>query len=101
MLVAGALAVISEDLDHAEERERRPCDAALSLAEQIEIDLAEPREDHRVVKLACRRIAGAGSCRRIVSKAGRRLLLLRRSRRADLDASGRPKVLVHKASFER
>jgi hypothetical protein len=40
--------------------ERRPCDAALSLAERMEIDLAEPREDHRVLKLACRRIAGAG-----------------------------------------
>jgi hypothetical protein len=39
--------------------ERRPCDAALSLAERMEIDLAEPREDHRVLKLACRRIAGA------------------------------------------
>ena len=33
--------------------------AALSLAEQIESDLAEPRQDHRVLKLACRRIAGA------------------------------------------
>jgi hypothetical protein len=40
--------------------ERRPCDAALSLAERMEIDLAEPREDHRVLKLPCRRIAGAG-----------------------------------------
>ena len=40
--------------------ERRPCDAARSLAERIEIDLAEPREDHRVLKLACRRIAGSG-----------------------------------------
>ena len=38
----------------------RPCDVVLSLAERIEIDLAEPREDHRVLKLACRRIAGAG-----------------------------------------
>ena len=27
--------------------QRRPCDAALSLAERIEIDLAEPRQDHR------------------------------------------------------
>jgi hypothetical protein len=44
--------------------ERRPCDAALSLAERMEIDLAEPREDHRVLKLACRRIAGAGKCHR-------------------------------------
>ena len=32
---------------------------ALSLAERIEIDLAEPRQDRRVPKLACRRIAGA------------------------------------------
>jgi hypothetical protein len=40
--------------------ERRPGDVVLSLAEQIQIDLAEPREDHRVLKLACRRIAGAG-----------------------------------------
>ena len=40
--------------------ERRPGnDAALSLAERIEINLAEPRQDHRVLKLACRRIAGA------------------------------------------
>jgi hypothetical protein len=28
----------------------------------MEIDLAEPREDHRVLKLACRGIAGAGKC---------------------------------------
>jgi hypothetical protein len=42
--------------------ERRPCAASLSLAERIEIDLPEPREDHRVLKLACRRIAGAGKC---------------------------------------
>jgi len=33
--------------------------AALSLAERIEIDFAELRQDHRVQKLACRRIAGA------------------------------------------
>ena len=31
----------------------------LSLAERIEIDFTEPRQDHRVLKLACRRIAGA------------------------------------------
>ena len=37
--------------------------AARSLAEQIEIDLAEPREDHRVLKLTCRRIAGARNAR--------------------------------------
>jgi hypothetical protein len=38
--------------------DRRPGnDAALSLAERIEINLAEPRQDHRVLKLACRRIA--------------------------------------------
>jgi hypothetical protein len=42
--------------------ERRPCGAALSLAERIDIDFAEPREDHRALKLACRRIAGAGKC---------------------------------------
>ena len=42
--------------------ERRPCGAALSLAERIEIHFAEPRPDHRVLKLACRRIAGAGKC---------------------------------------
>ena len=47
--------------------ERSPCDAvslylslSLSLSERIEIDLAEPCEDHRVLKLARRRIAGAG-----------------------------------------
>jgi hypothetical protein len=34
-------------------------DAALSLAKRIEINLAEPRQDHRVVKVTCRRIAGA------------------------------------------
>ena len=34
-------------------------EAALSLAERIEINLAEPRQDHRVLKLACRRIACA------------------------------------------
>src|SRR5208337_1908087 len=33
--------------------------AALSLAERIEIGFAEPRQDHRVLKLGCRRIAGA------------------------------------------
>ena len=38
---------------------RRPCDAARSLAERIEIDLAKLRQDHRVLKLARRRIAGA------------------------------------------
>ena len=32
---------------------------ARSLAERIEIDFAEPREDHRVLKLSCRWIAGA------------------------------------------
>jgi hypothetical protein len=42
--------------------ERSPGDVVVSLAERIEIDLAEPREDHRVLKLACRRIAGAGKC---------------------------------------
>jgi len=42
--------------------ERRPCDASLSLAERIEINLAKPRQDHRVVKVTCRRIAGAGKC---------------------------------------
>jgi hypothetical protein len=42
--------------------ERRPCTASHSLAERIEIDLPEPRTDHRVLKLACRRIAGAGKC---------------------------------------
>ena len=34
-------------------------DDALSPAERIEIDVAEPRQDHRLLKLACRRIAGA------------------------------------------
>jgi hypothetical protein len=43
---------ISEDRPETED--------SLSLAQQIEINLAEPRQDHRVVKLACRRIAGAG-----------------------------------------
>ena len=38
---------------------RRPGDVALSLAERIEINLAEPHQDHRVLKLACRPIAGA------------------------------------------
>ena len=32
---------------------------ALIFTQQIEIDIAEPREDHRIVKLACRGIAGA------------------------------------------
>ena len=40
--------------------ERRPGDVALSLAERIEINLAEPHQDHRVLKFACRRISGAG-----------------------------------------
>jgi hypothetical protein len=40
--------------------ERHPCGATLSFAQRIEIDLAEPREDHCMLKLACRRIAGAG-----------------------------------------
>ena len=39
--------------------ERSPGDVARSLAERIESDLSEPREDHRVLKLACRRIADA------------------------------------------
>jgi hypothetical protein len=33
--------------------------AALSLGERIEIDFAKLCQDHRVLKLACRRIAGA------------------------------------------
>jgi hypothetical protein len=40
--------------------ERHPCGATLSFAQRIEIDLAEPREDHCILKLACRRIVGAG-----------------------------------------
>jgi hypothetical protein len=36
----------------------------LSFAERIEIDLAKPRQDHRVLKLARRRIAGAGKSQR-------------------------------------
>ena len=45
------------------DQERRPeNDASLSLAQQIEINLAESRRDHRFLKLACRRIAGAGKC---------------------------------------
>jgi hypothetical protein len=40
--------------------ERRLSDADLSLAERVEINLAKLRQDHRVLKLACRRIAGAG-----------------------------------------
>ena len=36
----------------------------LSFAERIEINLAKLRQDHRVLKLACRRIAGAGKCQR-------------------------------------
>jgi hypothetical protein len=40
--------------------QRRPCDAVLSLAERIEVDLAKLRQDHPVLKLARRRIAGAG-----------------------------------------
>ena len=39
-------------------------DTALSFAERIEINLAELRQDHRVLKLARRRIAGAGKCQR-------------------------------------
>ena len=42
---------ISEDRPETED--------SLSLAQQIEINLAEPRQDHRVVKLARCRIAGA------------------------------------------
>jgi hypothetical protein len=42
--------------------ERSLGDVVLSPAERTEIDLAEPREDHRVLKLACRRIASAGKC---------------------------------------
>jgi hypothetical protein len=42
-----------------DQRARPGNDASLSLAERIEINLAEPRQDHRVLKLACRRIAGA------------------------------------------
>jgi hypothetical protein len=42
--------------------ERRPREAALSLAERIEIDLTKLRQDHPVLKLARRRIAGAGKC---------------------------------------
>ena len=42
-----------------DQRARPGNDASLSLAERIEINLAEPRQDHRVSKLACRRIAGA------------------------------------------
>jgi hypothetical protein len=38
--------------------EGRP-DGVASLAERIEINLAKLRQDHRVLKLACRRIAGA------------------------------------------
>jgi hypothetical protein len=34
--------------------------ASPSLAERIEINLAKLRQDHRVLKLACRGIAGAG-----------------------------------------
>jgi hypothetical protein len=44
--------------------ERRQCGVVLSLAERLEIDLAKLRQDHRVLKLACRRIAGAGKCHR-------------------------------------
>ena len=40
--------------------ERSPGDVVLSLAERIQINLAEPRQDHSVVKFSCRRIAGAG-----------------------------------------
>ena len=36
-------------------------DAVLSPAEQLEINLAKPRQNHRVLKLPCRRIAGAGN----------------------------------------
>ena len=43
-----------------DQRARPGNDASLSLAERIEINLAEPRQDHRVLKLARRRIAGAG-----------------------------------------
>jgi hypothetical protein len=35
-------------------------DAVLSPAERLEINLAKPRQNHRVLKLPCRRIAGAG-----------------------------------------
>jgi hypothetical protein len=39
-------------------------DAAPSFAERIEIYLAKQRQDHRVLKLARRRIAGARKCQR-------------------------------------
>jgi hypothetical protein len=39
-------------------------DTALSFAERIEINLAKLRQDHRVLKLARRRIAGAGKRQR-------------------------------------
>jgi len=42
-----------------DQRARPGNDASLSLAERIEINLAEPRQDHRVLKFGCRRIAGA------------------------------------------
>jgi hypothetical protein len=45
------------------DQERRPeNDASFSLAQQVEINLAEPRQDPCVVKLTGRRIAGAGKC---------------------------------------
>ena len=45
-------------------------DVAFSLAERIEINLAEPRQDYRVLKLACRQIAGAGKrqCARVFER---------------------------------
>ena len=42
-----------------DQRARPGNDAALSLAERIEINLAEPRQDHCILKLACRGIARA------------------------------------------
>jgi hypothetical protein len=48
-------------------------DVAPSFAERIEIDLAKLRQDNRILKLACRRIAGAGKCQRTRVSLGKRV----------------------------
>jgi hypothetical protein len=47
-------------------RERGPGDVALSLAERIEINLAEPGEDHRVLKLEWQRDAPLRMIKKVI-----------------------------------
>jgi putative transposase len=59
--------IIEEQIERFWLKKEKPRFSALmervhdaSPAERIEINLTEPRQDYRVLKLACRRIAGAG-----------------------------------------